>query len=238
MDRETLRAGLEAKPKYTRSVEDFLKAVFTLQRNAERVATGALAEHLRLKPPSVTDMARRLHAEGLLDYRKHRGVRLTSAGTAEALRVVRRHRLIELYLVTELGYAPYEVHDEAERLEHAVSDRFVQEIAHKLGDPQLDPHGDPIPASDGTIVNRDLMPLSALPVNTTGKIARFTTLDQDMHRFILERGFYLDSEVEVLARDPFDGPIKVLVDGHERVIGHQVAAYVLVEVTGSPATAH
>lgn len=220
----------EFEQRYSKAIEDFLKAVYALQRSGERVSTGAMADYLGLKPPSVTDMARRLQASGLVNYRKHRGVTLTTEGEAEALKIIRRHRLIELYLAEELGYAPYEVHDEAERLEHAVSERFVEEIARKLGDPTIDPHGDPIPDSDGTIIDLDLSPLAALPANATGTVARLDTKDHAMHRHILERGLHLDTRIKVIRRDPFDGPITVLVDGEERVIGSKAAGYVLVDV--------
>lgn len=216
------------------SVQNFLKAVYTLQRDMERVPTSALAEHLGISPPSVTDMARRLEVVGLVDYRKHRGVVLTPEGEAIALKIIRRHRLIEAYLVEELGYAPYEVHEEAEQLEHAVSERFVQEIARKLGHPDFDPHGDPIPAHDGSMLSRDLSALSELPVNTKGRIARIATSDADLLRHILERGFKLDSAVEVLTRDPFEGPITATVDGQERMLGHRVASVVLIDVSSIP----
>jgi DtxR family Mn-dependent transcriptional regulator len=212
------------------SVENFVKAVYHLQQRMERVSTKALAQLLEISAPSVTDMAQRLMAAGLVDYRKHRGVVLTPSGEEVALKVIRRHRLVELYLVEELGYAPYEVHEEAERLEHAVSDRFVEEIARRLGDPAVDPHGDPIPAANGTIISRDLKPLTELPTHMIARVSRFETSSSEMLRHILDRGFSLNARVEVLARDPFDGPITVLIDGQERVIGHNVAASILLEV--------
>ncbi|MEO0564594.1 MAG: metal-dependent transcriptional regulator, partial [Chloroflexota bacterium] len=142
------------------SSENFIKAVYTLSQQAERVSTNALAEALGVKAPSVTDMARRMEGTGLIDYQKYKGVALTPEGLEVALKILRRHRLIELYLMEELGYALHEVHDEAEVLEHHVSDRFIAAIAHKLGDPDVDPHGDPIPGVDGVMVQRELLPLS------------------------------------------------------------------------------
>jgi DtxR family Mn-dependent transcriptional regulator len=184
---------------------------------------------LAISPPSVTDMAQRLGAAGLVNYRKHQGVILTAEGEAIALDILRRHRLIELYLVEELGYAPYEVHDEADKLEHAVSDRFVAEIARKLGNPDFDPHGDPIPAVDGTIVQRDLCALSELQLDTPATIARYKTHNRDLLQHILERGLELGIHVEVKARDPFDGPVTVLVGQATQIIGHRVASLVLVD---------
>ncbi len=213
----------------SRSGEDFLKAVYVLQQQADRVSTNALAEALDIKAPSVTDMARRLESNGFLNYEKYRGVWLTEQGRAVALKVLRRHRLIELYLVQELGYALHEVHDEAEILEHNVSDRFVRALAEKMGNPDVDPHGDPIPDAQGVMIKRDLTPLSEITLNTPATVARLRAEETDMLQHILERGLRLNAHIEVTGRDPFEGPITVLVDGQERVVGHTVASSVWVE---------
>ncbi len=213
----------------TKAVEDFLKSVFTLQQQQERVSTTELAQILARTQPTITDMAQRLMNAGLLDYQKYRGVRLTEAGQEIALKMVRRHRLIELYLVRELGYALHEVHDEAERLEHAVSDRFIQAVAQLLGHPEFDPHGEVIPAADGTMAERDLMALADLPERARGIVSRLKATNSDMLQHILERGFCLGAVVEVLTRDPFDGPITAEVDGQQRTIGRSVAACIDIE---------
>ena len=174
-------------------------------------------------------MAQRLVAAGMVDYERYKGVRLTSAGAALALKIIRRHRLLELYLVKELGYELQEVHREAESLEHAVSDRFIEALTAKLGNPHIDPHGDPIPAPDGTIVQRDLHPLTEWPLHQTASVSRIKADNTEMLQHILDRGFKLQAEVEVLARDPFDGPVTALVDGEQRIVGHQVASCILVE---------
>lgn len=212
------------------SSENFLKAVYVLQQQVERVSTNALADALEIKAPSVTDMARRLETAGYLDYQKYKGVALTTKGQEVALNLLRRHRLIELYLMQELGYELHEVHDEAEVLEHHVSERFITAIAHKLGDPAHDPHGDPIPTAEGVIVQRDLQPLTVVDLNTPVIVARLKAPGNDMLQHILERGLVLNATVEVLQRDPFDGPVTVLVDGEQRVVGHTVAESVWVEV--------
>ena len=211
------------------SVQNFLKAIYALQKSPERVSTNALADALNISAPSVTDMAQRLLSAGLVDYKKYEGVLLTEAGEHLALKIIRRHRLIELYLVEELGYALREVHEEAENLEHAVSDRFIEALARKLDDPELDPHGDPIPTPDGTIAQRELYPLSEWPEHTAASVSRFKTDNDEMLQHILDRGFKLDSQIEVLERDPFDGPITTMVDGKKRTVGHNVAACILVE---------
>ena len=212
----------------SKSVEDFLKAVFTLQQQEDRVSTNDLRDALNITAPSVTDMAQRLVAAGLVDYQKYRGVVLTEAGREIALKVIRRHRLIELYLMRELGYELRDVHTDAERLEHAVSDHFVEAIARKLGNPQIDPHGDPIPTAEGVLPERELQPLTDLALGIKTTISRLKTSDPEMLQHMLDRGFRLNARVEVVERDPFKGPITALVDGKRRVIGHQVAENILV----------
>lgn len=212
----------------TQSVENFLKAVYSLQQEVKRVSTTMLSERLGISAPSVTDMAQRLVAAGLVDYQRYRGVVLTPAGEAIALKVLRRHRLIEMYLVTELGYALHEVHKEAEELEHAVSERFIEAIAHKLGDPAFDPHGDPIPSAEGIVEERQLLRLTDLPDGITAQVSRLESSSPEMLQHILDRGFRIDSRVEIVKRDPFEGPITARVDGENRVVGHQVAENILV----------
>jgi DtxR family transcriptional regulator, Mn-dependent transcriptional regulator len=213
----------------SRSVEDFLKAVYVLQQSMKRVSTNALADALRVKAPSVTDMARRMEDAGLVHYEKYHGVLLTDTGTAIALKVIRRHRLIELYLVKELGYELQDVHDEAESLEHAVSERFIEALAAKLGHPEIDPHGDPIPSAEGVIASRELVSLNELATNTPAVVARLQATSADMLQYMLERDFRLDEQLEVLERDPFEGPITVEIAGQRRMIGHNVATCILVE---------
>ena len=215
----------------SKSVQDFLKAVYALQPQMERVSTNALADVLGVQAPSVTDMAQRLVTAGLLDYERYKGVVLTAEGEALALKILRRHRLIELYLVTDLGYAVQDVHAEAENLEHAVSDRFIEAIAVKMGNPEVDPHGDPIPHADGTIVRRDLHPLTEWPLEKAAEVSRIKTDNREMLEHILDRGFNLGSRVKVLARDPFEGPVTTLVYGEQRIVGHNGASCILVEST-------
>lgn len=219
------------KARRSESVDDFIKAVYTLQQSGQRVSTTTLCDTLEISAPSVTDMAQRLVAAGLVDYQKYRGVILTPAGEAMALKVIRRHRLIELFLVQHLNYELREVHDEAERLEHVVSERFIDAIAHSLGHPSFDPHGDPIPADDGTIARRMLIPLTELAIGTSGIVAQLKTESAEMIQHMLDRGFRLGAVVTPIEQDPFDGPVRVQIDGSERVIGHHVARCIYVEST-------
>ena len=216
-------------PLKSESVQNFLKSIYTLQQGNDRVSTNAMAEILNISAPSVTDMAQRLEEAGLVDYQKYRGVILTTAGEEEALKILRRHRLIELYLVEELNYELHEVHAEAENLEHAVSDRFIEAIAERLGDPAVDPHGDPIPAVDGTIHRRHLDPLSDWPLKTLAHVSRIRSKNEEMVQHIVGRGITLNAQIEVVERDPFDGPLTIRVNGVEQIIGHNVANCILVE---------
>ncbi len=214
----------------SQSVEDFLKAVYNLQGEADRVSTNALADALNISAPAVTDMAQRLVEEGTVDYLKYRGVRLTQQGERVALQMLRRHRLIESYLVQDLGYQLHEIHDEAEALEHSVSDRFVEAIARKLGEPSYDPHGDPIPNLDGIMQERNLQPLSALRVKSLARIRRFIMDDPAMLQNTQERGLVMGVTLEVVERDPFDGPITVRLGAAEtQTIGYKMATSILVE---------
>ncbi len=218
----------------TRAIEDFLKAVYVLQQDLtdddQRVSTTALKDALHISAPSVTDMAQRLEDAKLIDYKKHYGVTLTESGQHIALRVIRRHRLIELYLVRELNYTLDEVHDEAEKLEHAVSDRFITAVSSKLQDPLFDPHGDPIPAPDGTIAERTLYSLLDVPLDTPARVARLTPGDSEMLRYILDQGFALQNMLAVIQRAPFEGPVTLQLGAETVVIGCKVAAAILVEV--------
>lgn len=216
----------------SKSVEDFLKAVYALQQAADRVSTNALAEHLRVKAPSVTDMARRMEGAGLIHYKKYHGVRLTDEGERTALNVIRRHRMIELYLVQELGYELQEVHAEAERLEHAVSDRFIEALDRKLGNPEIDPHGDPIPSAEGYLPPSSAIPLTDLPLEQAAKITRLHTSSPDMIQYLVDREFKLGDSIAVTARDPFHGPLSIMVEGRREVIGYTVAACIYVEIGG------
>lgn len=226
--------ALELFFEQTQSVEDFVKAVYTLQQHNQddpdgRVSTSALKDALSISAPSVTDMAQRLVDEGLIDYVKYYGMRLTPIGERIALNIIRRHRLIELYLVRELGYQLHEVHVEAEALEHAVSERFVQAITEKMGNPTFDPHGDPIPDADGKFPERSLQSLVNLPLNTPARISQLTSEDGEMLAHTQAKGFTLGTHLEVLSRDPFEGPITIKINEDTQIIGHLLAQIILVE---------
>lgn len=213
---------------YSEAIEDFLKAVYLLQQDQDRAQTSALAEALDITAPSTTEMAKKLAKANLVAHEPYRGIRLTPAGERVALEIVRHHRLLELFLVRALGYSWDEVHEEAERLEHVISERLAQRIAEYLGNPRYDPHGDPIPNAEGAIQERDLVPLSEWAPGEKGRVARLRDQTPEMLRYLAEKGLVIGAPVEVVKLDPFDGPITLLVDTDEQVIGLNVAQLVLV----------
>jgi DtxR family Mn-dependent transcriptional regulator len=212
----------------TRSVEDYLKAIYHLAPGEEPASTNQIAERLGLSAASVSGMIKRLSEEGLLEHVPYRGVVLTESGRSTALRMVRRHRLIEAYLVDRLGYSWDTVHDEAERLEHAVSDLLIERMAEALDNPRVDPHGDPIPAPDGSIEESAYTSLVEVPEGETVEIRRVDTSQGDRLRYLHDHGLVPGQRVRVTAHHPFSGPLVLRVgEDTEEVIGHELAAQIL-----------
>lgn len=221
MTAETYRETL------TRSSEDYLKTIYRLTSTGDPAATTAIAEALDLAPASVSGMIRRLSDQGLVEHMPYHGVRLTKQGRRIALRMLRRHRLIESYLVAHLGYTWDTVHDEAERLEHAVSDGLVERIAQALGHPTADPHGDPIPDPDGSIAEFVHVPLTDVAVGETVVIRRVDSADQGRLRYLASAGLVPGTPIRVADRQPFNGPLTLKVRGRERIIGHELASILM-----------
>jgi DtxR family Mn-dependent transcriptional regulator len=215
------------QPALTRSVEDYLKAIYHLSLSGQPASTSAIAQVLELAPPSVSGMIRRLSEQGFLAHVPYRGVELTAEGKRAALRMVRRHRIIEAYLVGMLGYTWDTVHEEAERLEHAVSEALIERMAEALGNPRFDPHGDPIPGPDLEIAELIYTPLNEIPVGETAEIRRVDTSHAERLRYLADRGLTPGTRVKVVGRDPFNGPIALERDGKREIIGSELAALVL-----------
>lgn len=210
----------------SRSIEDYLKVIYMLQERAGPVQTSAIAEELDVAPPSVSGMVRRLSESGLLEHTPYHGVELTPAGRRAALRVVRRHRILETYLTSKLGYDWDSVHEEAERLEHAVSDGLIERMAMALGSPLYDPHGAPIPTKDGIVEAPEYTPLSELPVGSVAELREVSDRDSEMLRFLSSLGLKPGVSFEVVARQPFNGPVTLRLLGppvKEQVVGHDLA---------------
>lgn len=215
--------------KLTAPVEDYLKAVYEIERGEGAAATNDLAQRLGVAPASVSGMVRRLAEQGLLAYERYRGVRLTAAGRRAALRTLRRHRVIEAYLTTALGYPWDRVHEEAERLEHAASDELIDRMAAALGEPTVDPHGAPIPTRDGAVDETPHRSLADIPAGEPARVVRVSDEDASMLRYLAELGIRPGAIVRVAGRAPFDGPITLAVGDAECVVGPLLATQVLVE---------
>jgi DtxR family transcriptional regulator, Mn-dependent transcriptional regulator len=216
-----MNAGVQHES-LTRSVEDYLKAIYRLTPEGRAAGTSEIANLLELAPASVSGMVKRLSEHGLLEHVPYKGVQLTEEGRRAALRTIRRHRLIEAYLVAFLGYTWDTVHDEAERLEHAVSDQLVERMASVLGHPSVDPHGDPIPDVDGAIHEPASTPLSELPEGILVELRRVDESDPERLRYIASIGLRPCARVIVVDRQPFHGPITIEVEGQSHVIGHEL----------------
>jgi DtxR family transcriptional regulator, Mn-dependent transcriptional regulator len=211
----------------TRSVEDYLKAIYRLSPSGRPASTSEIAHLLELSAPSVSGMVKRLSEQGLLEHVPYKGVQLTAEGRRAALRMVRRHRLIESYLVDFLGYSWDIVHAEAERLEHAVSDTLVERMAVALGHPSFDPHGDPIPAPDGSIAELDCIPLSDIPVGRTVELRQVDESQPERLRYIASLGLRPGAVVTVTDRQPFGGPLTVESSGERLIIGRELGQVLL-----------
>jgi DtxR family Mn-dependent transcriptional regulator len=218
----------------TRSVEDYLKAIYRLSPEGRAASTSEIAHLLELSPPSVSGMVKRLSELGLLEHVPYKGVQLTDSGRRAALRMVRRHRLIEAYLVRFLGYSWDAVHPEAERLEHAVSDTLVERMAAALGHPAADPHGDPIPEADGSIREPASTPLSHLQVGESAEILRVDEREPERLRYLAALGLTPGVMVTVQDRQPFGGPVTVQSGGERHVLGQELAQVVLCGAESTP----
>jgi DtxR family Mn-dependent transcriptional regulator len=213
----------------TAPVEDYLKAIYAIGRGTGAAATTEIAQRLALAPASVSGMVRRLAQQGLLAYERYHGVKLTESGRRAALRTLRRHRIIEAYLAKALGYPWDRVHDEAERLEHAASDELVDRMAVTIGEPEVDPHGAPIPTRDGAVDETVYISLAELGIGVAGMVVRVADEDPEMLRYLAELAIVPGRRITVKARAPFDGPIRLLVGRQELSIGPALAEHVLME---------
>jgi len=220
-----------AEASRTSAVEDYTKAIYALERRgSEPVTTNALADRLGVTAGSASGMVKRLGELGLAEHRPYHGVSLTEQGRRVALEVMRHHRLLELYLVESLGVPWDRVHEEAEVLEHVLSEQLEELIAAKLGDPTRDPHGDPIPTRELTIEEVPTQSLQALSPGDRGTFTRISDSDPEMLRFLAERGIAPGGELEVLDKQPFGGPLFVQFGEHVHVLGGELARAMRVEV--------
>jgi DtxR family Mn-dependent transcriptional regulator len=209
----------------TEAVEDYAKAIHALARGRDgRVGTSALAERLGVSPGTVTAMLKRMAELGLVEHEPYHGARLSDSGERVALEVIRHHRLLEAYLAEALGMPWDRVHNEAEVLEHYISEELEERIAAALGNPSHDPHGDPIPDRGLEVPAEAGISLADLEPGEGGVFSRVSDSDSEMLRYLDERGIHPGVELRVREREPFEGPLFVDVGGDEHVLGHRLAA--------------
>ncbi len=215
---------------FSASVQDYAKAVYALEaRKGAAVSTNELADRLGVTPGSVSAMVRKLSEVGLVEYEPYHGVRLTAQGRRVALEVLRHHRLLELFLAEELGMPWDRVHAEAEVLEHVLSEELEELIAARLGDPTIDPHGDPIPTVEFGIEERQTHSLDELRAGVAGRFVRVSDSDPQMLRYLAEHGIALGDRLEVVERQPFGGPVFVRFGEREHAIGGALARAMRIE---------
>ena len=210
----------------SRSHEDYLKVIYNLEARFGVAQTSAIAELLDLAPASVSGMVKRLAELGLVEHGLHRGVRLTDSGRRAALQVLRRHRIIEAYLLEKLGYEWDSIDAEAERLEHAASDELVETMARAVGNPRYDPHGAPIPTWAGDLEQPEVVLMTELSVGAAGELRMVSDQDPERLRFLASLGLKPGTRFKVLARQPFHGPLTLQVEGEDRreqVVGFELA---------------
>lgn len=212
------------------AAEDYLKAIYKLHPpSGGTVSTSALADELGRSAAAVTNMVKSLAEKGHAEHVPYHGVRLTRSGEQAALRIIRRHRVIELYLIEKLGYRWDNVHAEAERMEHAASDELVDRMAAALGDPDFDPHGSPIPTSEGEVPEGGGVALSELDAGARVVVREVDDDDSERLRYLASMGLFPGTEVTVESEAPLDGPITVRVDGESHVLDQKLAESIVVE---------
>jgi len=218
----------QPSPPLTRSVEDYLKSVFHLTSQGGFATTSDIAEMLEIAPPSVSGMMKRLSETGLIEHVPYRGVQLTPQGRRAALQMIRRHRILESYLTSKLGFDWGDVHVEAERLEHAVSEKLIERMADALGEPRYDPHGAPIPTAAGEIEEAELVSLADAEVGRAVVLQEVSDEHPARLHYLAEQGLRPGVQLTVIDRQPFNGPTTArLGDGTTRVVGQELALLLL-----------
>src|SRR6266487_1833547 len=222
-------------------ISDCLKVIYTMQDRGQKVTTSAVSEQLGVSDATVTMLFKDFAEAGWVEHMPYRGVRLTPLGEREAMEVIRHHRLLELYLARELGYSWDKVHDEADKLEHVISEEFEDKLDALLGYPTVDPHGDPIPSKEGFISSRAGRTLAQLQVGQSARILRIWDQDPEKLSYLGELGLYPDTYVQMAGKAPFGGPLRVRVGEMsqqqvEHMLGVELAEHIIVTTPGETVT--
>lgn len=213
----------------TPAVEDYLKTIYQLAEGDDAVSTSAIADRLGVAAGSVTGMLKRLAEAGLVEHTPYYGARLTGAGEANAIRTIRRHRILEAFLVQALDYTWDRVHEEAERLEHVVTDEMIDRMASVLGGPEADPHGAPIPIRGAKFREHRYPHLAELEPGASAVLQQVPDEDPAALRYLAELDLLPGAELEVIDVAPFEGPLRIRINGRERVVGRELARKVSVQ---------
>ncbi len=213
-------------------ISDCLKVIYSMQEHAQKVTTSAVSEQLGVSDATVTLLFKDFAEAGWVEHTPYHGVRFTPLGERKAMEVIRHHRLLELYLARELGYTWDKVHDEADKLEHVISEEFEDKVDALLGHPTVDPHGDPIPSKDGVISARSGRTLTQLPEGQSAHILRIKDQSSEKLCYLGELGLYPETRVEMVERAPFGGPLRIRVGEApqqvERILGAELADHITV----------
>jgi DtxR family transcriptional regulator, Mn-dependent transcriptional regulator len=215
-------------------ISDCLKLIYSMQERGQKVSTSAVREQLGVSDATVTMMFKDFAAAGWVEHVPYHGVRLTPLGERKAVEIIRHHRLLELYLARELGYTWDKVHDEADKLEHVISEEFEDRLDALLGYPTVDPHGDPIPSKEGVVAARQGLMLSQLQEGQSAQVLRVSDQDSEKLCYLGELGLYPEAHVQLLKRAPFGGPLQIRVGAPphqvEHMLGVELANHILVTV--------
>ncbi len=203
-------------------ISDCLKVIYAMQERGQKVSTSAVSERLGVSDATVTMLFKDFAVVGWVEHVPYRGVRLTELGERKAMEVIRHHRLLELYLARQLGYSWDKVHEEADKLEHVISEEFEDKIDSLLGYPTVDPHGDPIPSKDGIISSRSGRSLLELENGQHARVLRVNDQDAEKLRYLGQLGLYPEVNVQVIERAPFGGPLRILVGDAPNQTEHQL----------------
>ncbi len=214
-----------------RSTEDYIKNIYKLQKAGMKVTTSALAASLDLSDPSITDMIKKLSEKGYVSYAPYQGVELTRSGRRMALKILRRHRLWEMYLVKFLGFSWDQIHDEAEKLEHVTSEALEQKLDEALGYPGVDPHGDPIPSAEGELEQADYAPLAQFTAGDVVRVLRVSDSDPGILQHASRLGIRLNAKITIRDKKAFDGSMTVRVGAKQQFMSQQMTESIFVERT-------
>ena len=213
-------------------ISDCLKVIYAMQERGQKVSTSAVSERLGVSDATVTMLFKDFAEVGWVEHMPYHGVRLTALGEQKAMEVIRHHRLLELYLARQLGYSWDKVHDEADKLEHVISEEFEDKLDALLGYPTVDPHGDPIPTKDGVIATRKGTALTELQEGQTVLVLRVQAQNSDQLCYLGQLGLYPETRVQLVKRSPFGGPLHILVGEEsnqvEHMLGPELAEYIIV----------